>query len=55
MRTAYREAGYDLVELPRAPVTARLRFILETVAARVLPGDARIGAALGRLASGRLQ
>ena len=51
----YREAGYDLVELPRAPVSARLRFLLETVAARVLPGDPLIGAALGRLGSGRLQ
>jgi predicted ATPase len=55
MCTAYREAGYDLVELPKAPVTIRLRFLLETVAARVLPGDPMIGAALGRLSSGRLQ
>ena len=44
----------DLVQLPKAPVP-RLRFLLETVAARVLPGDPLIGAALGRLSSGRLQ
>ena len=55
MRTAYRDAGYGLAVLPKAPVPDRLRFVLETVAARVLPGDARIGAALGRLTSGRLQ
>jgi len=55
MRTAYREAGYDLAELPKVPVPARLRFLLETVAARVLPGDPLIGAALRRLGRGRLQ
>jgi len=55
MRTAYRGAGYDLAELPKVPVPARLRFLLETVAARVLPGDPLIGAALRRLGRGRLQ
>jgi predicted ATPase len=49
MRTAYAEAGYELAELPRAPVPDRLRFVLRTVAERVLPGDPLIGAALGRL------
>jgi hypothetical protein len=55
MRTAYRDAGYALAELPKAPVPARLRFVLETVATRLLPGDPVIGAALSQLSCGRLE
>ncbi len=28
---AYREAGYDLVEVPRAPIGDRVRFVLERI------------------------
>jgi predicted ATPase len=50
MRTAYRRAGYRLVTLPLAPVPDRARFVLETVASQVLPGDPAVAAALRRLA-----
>lgn len=34
MVATYRAAGYDLVELPRATVAARVAFVLETIARR---------------------